>query len=291
MNKKIMFFKVLIFLLNSSYSSINNEYKNNEYKKNKNILEKIEKDIEKIILNLKYEYKDFIELLLDHTPTFWGENAPYVKTKLINTDLSKKVIALTLDLCGGRTDGADYRYIDYFIQNKIPVTVFVTSKWILRHPLDFQELLKYPEIFDIQNHGLLHKPCSCNGNSAYGIKGTTNLLEIIEEVVGNAKLIKLFSKKEPIYYRSGTAYYDDVATKLINLIGYKIVGFSILGDGGASFTEEETYNSLIKADNGDIIILHMNKPEKPCAMGAIKAIEELKHNGFSFVRIIDYELE
>jgi peptidoglycan/xylan/chitin deacetylase (PgdA/CDA1 family) len=292
MNKKILFCKILLFSLTSIYTSkneINNEYKAKQ--KNKNILEKLEKEIEKIILNLKSEYKDIIEIFLDQNPTIWSENAPYVKTKLKITNPEKKIIALTFDLCGGRTDGADYRYIDYLIQNKIPVTIFITSKWMLRHPKDFQELLKYPEIFNIQNHGLLHKPCSCNGNSAYGIQGTSNILEIIEEVVGNAKLIKLFSKKEPLYYRSGTAYYDDIATKLINLIGYKIVGYSILGDAGASFSADETYNSLLKAQNGDIIILHMNRPETPCALGAIKAIEELKNNGFTFVKIEDYEIE
>lgn len=220
-------------------------------------------------------------------PQQWGENVTGVKTRLAT---SENVIALTLDLCGGLTDGCDYRYIRFFEEENIPVTLFVTKKWIVRHPQDFLYLCKHP-LFDIQNHGLLHRPCSVNGNSIYTIVGTKSPEEVIEEVEEAALYIEQFTHKKPTLYRSGTAYYDELAVEIVNNLGYEVLGFTIVGDKGGTASQEETYHAVAQAQAGDIVILHMNRPEKPCALGALAAIKELKNKGFVFVKAVDYPLQ
>ena len=233
------------------------------------------------------KYASLKERFAHKKPLQWGERVTGVKTKLAT---HKKVIALTLDLCGGSTDGCDYRYIDFFEQKKIPATLFVTSLWIKRHPDDFEKLCKN-KLFDIENHGLLHRPASMNGKSIYGISGTKNIDELIEEVEGNAQLLEALTGKKPRLYRSGTAYYDEIAVEIINALGYQVVGFNVLGDKGGTASQEEAKNALLGAGHGSLVILHMNRPEKPSALGALEAINILKKQGFEFVKIADYELE
>src|SRR4030042_5268251 len=102
-------------------------------------------------------------------PRKWGERVRGVRTKL-NTD--QKLIALTFDACGGpRSNGYDAKLIEYLKSEKIPATLFISGKWIDANPEIFAELAKEP-FFEIENHGLNHRPCSVNGRSAYGIAGT-----------------------------------------------------------------------------------------------------------------------
>lgn len=220
-------------------------------------------------------------------PTQWGECVSGIKTKLETND---KVIAITLDLCGSLSDGCDYRYLEFFEREQIPATIFVTTKWINNHPKDFNVLIQN-SLFEIENHGLNHKPASINGASIYGIAGTNNIEELVEEVEESALFIEKLTKHKPRLYRSGTAYYDEIAVQIINALGYKVMGFSILGDAGTTYSKDQTYNAVSQSREGDIIILHMNHPAKDCALGAIKAIKELKDQGFKFVKLSDYKLK
>ncbi len=209
---------------------------------------------------------------------------PGVKTRL---DSKEKIIALTLDLCGSPHDGCDYRYVRFFEEENIPVTIFVTGNWIKNHPEDFECLVRNP-LCDIQNHENNHKPCSTQGNSIYGIEGTKNVQEVIAEVEDGADTIKKHTKKKPCFYRSGTAYYDEVAVEVIQELGYDVIGFNVLGDKGTTYSREQVFEALIQAQPGSVVILHMNHPKKECALGVIAAIKELKRQGFKFVKLIDY---
>lgn len=220
-------------------------------------------------------------------PKKWGENFPETKTKLDTKDL---VLALTFDACGSKTDGYDSALINFLIQEKIPATLFVTARWIDKFPKEFETLSKN-ELFEIGNHGLNHRPCSVSGKSAYGIKGTKSAGEVFDEAELNALKIQEITNKKPKYFRSGTAHYDEVAVKIINDLGYEIVGFNVNGDYGATKNKEEIKNILLKAEPGSIIIFHMNRPEKETAEGIKETIPELKKRGVRFVKLSDYPLK
>ena len=61
--------------------------------------------------------------------------------------------------------------------------------------------------------------------------------------------------RKPRYYRSGTAYYDEVAVRVAADLGEDVAGFSLLGDAGATYSREEVRKALLAATPGDIIIL------------------------------------
>jgi peptidoglycan/xylan/chitin deacetylase (PgdA/CDA1 family) len=240
----------------------------------------------------KKEYESFRKNIANtfenQTPKEWGESVTGVKTKF---DTNEKVIALTMDACGSAHGmGYDEKLINFLKQEKVPATLFINARWIDKNLNTFKTLASTP-LFEIANHGLEHKPASVNGKSIYGLDGSKNMEELVDEIELNARKIEQITDKRPKYFRSGTAYYDEVAVKIANKLNHQVIGFSILGDGGATFSKEKVENAFLKAKNGEIAIIHMNHPHSQTADGTIKAIKELKQKGFKFVRLSDYKLK
>lgn len=222
-------------------------------------------------------------------PVEWGEMVGGVKT-ILNTN--QKIIALTFDACGTspRANGYDAKLINYLENEKISATLFLSGAWIDAN-MDISQKLGRNKLFDIENHGLSHKPCSVNGKSAYGIKGTNSVSEVVDEIEQNARKIESLTGRKPRYYRSGTAYYDEIGVQIAEALGYKVVNFSIIGDGGARFSKDRIKNTLLSATRGAIIILHMNHPEGETSEGVMAAIPELIKRGFKFVKLSEYNLK
>jgi len=218
------------------------------------------------------------------TPREWGERVRGVKTKL-NTD--DKGIALTFDACGGqRSNGYDAELIEYLISEKIPATLFISGKWIDANPDVLRELAKNP-LFEVENHGLNHKPCSINGRSVRGKKGTKSVGEVFDEIEQNAIKIQTLTGVKPRYYRPAAASCDEICVEIANALGYEVVNFSVLGDAGATYSRNQVKQALLNAPPSSIILLHMNRPKGDTAEGVVEAIPELKKQGFKFVRLSD----
>lgn len=221
------------------------------------------------------------------TPKEWGETVTGVKTRLATDD---RVIALTLDACGSANGkGFDAALINYLQREKIPATLFINARWIDANRELFLRLAANP-LFEIGNHGLLHKPASVNGRSVYGIDGTKDVAELVDEIELNTVKIRELTGKTPRWYRCGTAFYDEVAVAVIKRLGYEAVGFNVLGDAGATYDKDQVREALEKAGPGAIVIMHMNHPEGQTAAGTLAALPELKKRGFRFVKLSDYEL-
>ncbi|WP_238378825.1 polysaccharide deacetylase family protein [Halalkalibacillus sediminis] len=231
------------------------------------------------------------DLDLDSYPTEsteWGENVTGVKNKLATDE---QVVALTFDACGG-PHGSKYdeELIEYLIDEEIPATLFVNKRWILSNEELFQELSDNP-LFQIENHGTDHLPLSVEGKEAWGIEGTESPEDVYHEVVENHRLITDLTGQEPSNFRSGTAFYDEVAVEIVNDIGLEVVNFDILGDAGGTYSSDEVERSLLGATAGSIALLHMNQPESGTADGVKNAIPHMKEKGFEFVLLEEYDLE
>lgn len=223
-----------------------------------------------------------------HIPTKWGEQVKGVKYRL---QTQEKVVALTLDACGGPNGSQyDHELIDYLIQHRIPATLFINQRWIDANPSIFQQLAQQ-SLFEIANHGTNHLPLSVTGNSVYGMKGTNNVEEVIEEIWRNHQKIEQLTGKAPRFFRSGTAYYDDVAVQIANELGVEVVNFDVNGDAGATKSKNEVKEALLSVQPGSIVILHMNQPHQETAEGVKEAIPILKKRGYRFVKLTETSLQ
>jgi peptidoglycan/xylan/chitin deacetylase (PgdA/CDA1 family) len=217
-------------------------------------------------------------------PHYWGFGAPGV---LYRAPAAGRVIALTFDACGGPGgSGYDRALIDYLRRHEVPSTLFLNSRWIDANRAAFRLLAAEP-LFEIANHGTRHRPLSVTGRSAYGIPGTRSAGEVYDEVAGNhAKLTRLLGRP-PRFFRSGTAYCDDIAARIVTDMGERPVTFSVNGDGGATFTPAEVSSAVAAAGAGSLVIGHMNHPEGGTARGVASAVPSLLARGYRFVRLSD----
>jgi len=219
-------------------------------------------------------------------PKQWSENVSGVVTKFHTT---KKEVALTFDACGGSqfSKGYDRELIEFLIANNIRATLFLNYHWIDANIDTFKELQKI-SLFELANHGTKHKPLSVNGKSIYGIIGTNSKEEVVEEVENNNKKFQYLNQIRPLFFRSGTAYYDEIAVDIVRKdLGMEIAGFSINSDQGATLGKDEITKRVSNAKSGDIIIGHMNHPKSFTAEGFMEGLRSLKEKGYSFVKLSD----
>ena len=202
-----------------------------------------------------------------------------------------KVLALTFDACGGRNDGYNKDLIDYLRAEKIPATLFVTGVWIDKYPEIFAELAADP-LFEIENHGLMHRLCSTEGRSMYGVRGTRNLGGVIDEMELGARKIGSLTGRRPVFFRSATAYTDELSRRVAGRLGMEVVSYDILsGDANRASARTMSRNVLAGARHGAVVIMHFNHPEWPVTGALRLAVPELRKRGFHFSKLEDFTVK
>jgi peptidoglycan/xylan/chitin deacetylase (PgdA/CDA1 family) len=215
-------------------------------------------------------------------PSAWGLQLPGMTQKLPGTGPR---LALTFDACGG-PDGSGYdaALIGTLRQHSVPATLFLNERWITANRQTATELIADP-LFEIGNHGTRHQPLSTTGRSAYDIAGTRNAGEVYDEVAGNRALLTTLTGRPPRYFRSGTAYCDDLAVRIVHDLGETPASFAVNGDGGATFTTAQVASTLLAAPSGSVVIAHMNHPTHGTAGGVALALPRLLARGVTFTHL------
>ena len=199
-----------------------------------------------------------------------------------------KIAALTLDACGGDFDA---KVIRFLVEERIPATVFATRKWIERNPEGVTMLRSHPELFEIEDHGANHVPAVIGpGRLVYGIAGNPDVAHLEREVHDGAAAVEAVTGKAPHWYRGATAEYDPQALQVIVAMGYKVAGFSINADAGATLKRDAIVARLNAVKPGDIIIAHMNKPGSDTAGGLAIGLKSLLVRGFHFVTLREMDV-
>lgn len=193
-----------------------------------------------------------------------------------------KVVALTFDACTGKVDE---RILRALIDNKIPSTIFVTARWLKRNPQAIADIKAHPELFEIENHGAKHVPAVDVPMDVFGIKAAGSPQALKDEVENGAAAVKTTFGYNPIWYRGAAAQYNQSAITLITKMNFKLAGFSLSGDGGASFSEARAANTISAAKSGDVIIAHINQPTKPAGAGVVEGLLKLQSQGFVFLKL------
>jgi peptidoglycan/xylan/chitin deacetylase (PgdA/CDA1 family) len=218
-------------------------------------------------------------------PRTWGLQVPGV-VRSIPAD-GAKVVALTFDACGGRGgSGYDAALVDLLRRNQVKATLFLNYRWMKANPSAVRDLADDP-LFELANHGTRHQPLSVRGRAAYGIPGTQDVREVYEEVETNAAFMERMLGRPVPLFRCGTAFYDDVAARIVHDLGRYAVGFSVNGDAGATFTAPQIVTALRDVRPGSIVIAHLNHPERATTAGLRQGIPALRREGYEFVQLSD----
>ncbi len=216
--------------------------------------------------------------------TAWAEENPVeVHERMVPQGVPEKRLALTLDACTGKFD---YDLIEFLIVNRIPATIFATKKWLDENPFGVSIIKAHLDLFDVENHGENHIPAVIGrGRKVYGIPGEPDIIHLRREVTEGARAIQEAIGIAPHWYRGATAEYDQAAIAEIEKMGYKIAGFSVNADAGATLSKVAIEDRLRRIKPGDVIIAHMNRPQSDTAEGLSTSLRYLQDRGFVFVRL------
>jgi peptidoglycan/xylan/chitin deacetylase (PgdA/CDA1 family) len=105
-----------------------------------------------------------------------------------------------------------------------------------------------------------------------------------------ARAIEKATGVPPHWYRGATGEYDQKAADEIRRMDYKIAGFSVNADAGATLSRTSVRDRLRHVIAGDVIIAHMNKPSSDTAEGMSAGLIELLRRGLVFVRLDQVQL-
>ncbi|WP_240689645.1 polysaccharide deacetylase family protein [Arthrobacter sp. PAMC25564] len=211
---------------------------------------------------------------------YWGLEAPGVLTRLPPAAAG---VTLTFDFCGGANgNGADLAILAVLRQLHIPATLFLNSRWTTANQALAKDLAGDP-LFELANHGTSHRPLSVTGRSAYGIPGTRNPGEVYDEIMTNDAVLTALTGQRPRFFRPGTAYLDEVSAQVVRSLDLIPVGFTINGDGGATFPAATVTREISRARAGDIVIAHGNHPAGGTSPGLVRALAVMKDRGETFV--------
>lgn len=194
----------------------------------------------------------------------------------------KRRVSLTFDACGGpRGSHYDAKIIKTLRKKHVSATLFLNSRWIEAHPHVARDLADDP-LFELGNHGWLHRPLTVAGQSAYGIKGTASVGEAYDEIMRGLHAVAVLTGKAPRWYRPGTAWADDIGIAIAHRLGLQVIAFSINADAGATANKAEIVANLKRARRTDVTLAHFNQPHGKTAEGLAKQLPKMLHAGRHF---------
>lgn len=231
----------------------------------------------------------FIVLAMALAPQSSAEPQPVeIHSQMVSRPEAGKRVALTLDACGGAYDDD---LIDFLVRNRIPATIFATRKWLDRNPHGLSVIKAHLDLFDVEDHGERHIAAVIGaGRKVYGVPGAPDIAHLRREVVEGARAVEKATGVAPRWYRAATGEYDPQAIEEIGKLGFKIAGFSVNADSGATAKTITIERRLKRVKADDVIIAHMNKPASDSAEGLAAGLTYLLKAGFVFVRLDQVDL-
>lgn len=193
-------------------------------------------------------------------------------------------VAITLDACSG---DIDRRILDVLVDEKIPATLFVTERWLLRNAETVALLAAHADLFAIENHGRDHVPAVLGTEKPYGIAPAGTLVRLDDEVLGGAFAVQHAFGSRTTWFRGATALYTRDALDEIGRLGFQVAGFSLNADFGATASAKVAQARLADARDGDVVIAHINQPTRAAGAGIAAGLLDLKRKGFAFVLLSD----
>jgi len=191
-------------------------------------------------------------------------------------------VAVTLDACPGHFDP---RIATALVAHNIPATIFVTALWMKWNPAGLAYFLGHPDIFTLQNHGARHLPPVLGTKPIYNLPVAGSLDAIRAEVIEGAVAVQAATGQAPLWYRAAAGLYSPQAIPFIESLGFRIAGYSLISDQGASLPAATVARRITAARDGDVIEGHINQPKRDSGAGIAAGLVALQAQGMRFTTL------
>ena len=187
-----------------------------------------------------------------------------------------KKIALTFDACPTDLhDEYDGKVVDVLLRDKVPATLFMSGRWVERHP-DKAKFLAGQSLFEIAAHSYYHPHLLEKGDE-----------RVIREMQKTQAIIKKITGRTPVYFRPPYGEVDERLAKLAKSAGLTTVQYDIAsGDPDPGLSARKIVRAVLKeAKGGSIIVFHMNCKGVHTAEVLPEIIDGLRKKGFTLVTV------
>jgi peptidoglycan/xylan/chitin deacetylase (PgdA/CDA1 family) len=187
-----------------------------------------------------------------------------------------RLVALTFDACPtDLPDEYDEGVIKILLQEKVPATLFLSGRWVERHP-DHAKFVADQPGFEIAAHSYYH-PHLLEKDDARVMREMKRTQKIIEKVTGMI----------PRYFRAPYGEVDDRVATLAKKAGLTTIQYDIAsGDPDPHLTSARIVRSAVKnAQGGSILVFHMNRKGVHTAEILPEIISGLRKRGFMLVTV------
>ena len=213
-----------------------------------------------------------------------------------NSRCSRKLIALTFDLCEqtGEIAGYDGTVIDYLRDHRIKATLFAGGKWMMTHGERAQQMMAHP-LFEMANHGWAHRNTRLLDGPALQDEIVKPQAAFEEQrarlgarqcVKGNEESLGVVPRRLGLF-RFPFGACNAAALQTVGDAGLLAVQWDVSsGDPTpAQSAAEITADVLRQVRPGSIVLFHANGRGAHTAEALPQLITKLKAQGYEFVTV------
>ncbi len=189
---------------------------------------------------------------------------------------SSRTIALTFDACPtGLPDEYDQKVIDILLQENVPATLFLSGRWVEKHPEQAKFLAGKPQ-FEIAAHSYYHPHLTEKPDD-----------RVLREMKRTQAVIKKTTGKTPKYFRPPYGEVDERVATLAKKAGLVTIQYDIAsGDPDPGLSPQRIVRSVLRdAKGGSIVVFHMNRKGVHTAEMLPEIIKGLREKGFTLVTV------
>ncbi len=214
---------------------------------------------------------------LNFTPTFESGLRPIDLALISHGDRSLPYIALTFDTCQSADfpAGYDETIVNILTETGTPATLFLGGLWMQRYPTQTQALAANP-LFELGNHAWSHPDFS-------QLKPGEMRAEILRPQETMAKL----TGQQPTLFRFPFGAYTAEALAVVGQHGLRAIQWDVVtGDPDPRISARAIVDAVTaQAENGSIVVMHMNSRGWRTAEALPAIIKQLRHKGYTLVTV------
>jgi peptidoglycan/xylan/chitin deacetylase (PgdA/CDA1 family) len=203
---------------------------------------------------------------------------PAVEPALItHGDRSMPYVALTFDACqtADKPAGYDAEIINILTETHTAATLFLGGLWMESHPAQTQRLAAEP-LFELGNHSWSHP------NFA-----EISPEEMSRELLQTQEIMAELTGRQPTLFRLPFGTYTEEVLEVVARHGLRTIQWDVVtGDPDPNISAEDIVRAVTtEAQNGSIVIMHMNTRGWHTAEALPTLIERLRGQGYRFATV------
>jgi peptidoglycan/xylan/chitin deacetylase (PgdA/CDA1 family) len=202
---------------------------------------------------------------------------PIEPTLITHGDRSLAYVALTFDACqtASQPTGYDEAIIRILSATNTPATLFLGGLWMQSHPTQTRALAANP-LFELGNHSWSHPDFA-------GISPE----EMSAEVLRTQDTMYRLTGRQPMLFRFPSDIYTDEALGVAGRHGLRAIqGDIVTGDADPRVSTRDIVHAVTtQAQNGSIVIMHVNGRGWHTAEALPAVIQRLRDQGYTFITV------